>query len=146
MRKEIILASPGYFQLVFILLELNKQGRIRKQIRIDEGTLLACVSFTWAKRTEDTRLRSFGSWMFSQERLRSLHGDISLRMAAHNNWICSGHLGEHSIFCSRPTISPSSLQHHSNASVQSNNRLIRLFPEYSWPWDDLPWLKPWLMC
>lgn len=46
MRKEIILASPGYFQLVFILLELNKQGRIRKQIRIDEGTLLACVSFT----------------------------------------------------------------------------------------------------
>lgn len=58
---------------------------------------------TWARSTEATRLSCWLLWTWSQDRLRSSEGDLSLRMAAHRSWSCSGHLGERRVVCSRST-------------------------------------------
>lgn len=65
---------------------------------------------TWAKSTEATRLscRGFGVW--SQDRARSLNGDISLKMAAQRTWSCSGLVGKQRVVCNRSTHIFSSLR------------------------------------
>lgn len=89
---------------------------------------------TWAKSTEATRLSCWLLWTWSQDRLRSSEGDLSLRMAAHRSWSCSGHLGEQRVVCSRSTHVFSSLgtqghvhgghvtQHPTNAAAPPEGR------------------------
>lgn len=65
---------------------------------------------TWAKSTEATRLSCRVFWVWSQDRARSLKGDISLKIAAQRTWSCSGLVGRQRVVCNRSTHAFSSLE------------------------------------